>query len=260
MIAGKIKVLPSPKKISRRACTNARGRRHVRVLQSERRWSILLVLCAVLCFVFVAAPPAHSHKVNVFAYVEGSRICVEGYFGGNSKAKHCVVEVLNSGGTVVAKGETDDKGLFSFDLSGIPRDRGDLTVVLHAGSGHKATYTLRANELPTTVSVASEAGRERAAAAKEPSGVTKSAQESTAEQVSTEAVMTDEARVRRIVEEAVGAKIQPLVKMLGNQQRMLLEEQRRGPTIQEIVGGIGWILGIVGVAAYVMSRNRGGRG
>ena len=62
--------------------------------------------------------------------------------------------------------------------------------------------------------------------------------------------------MKKIVEEAVDAKIQPLVKMLGAQQRLIMEQKESGPTMTEIIGGIGWILGIVGVAGYFMGRNR----
>jgi nickel transport protein len=51
-------------------------------------------------------------------------------------------------------------------------------------------------------------------------------------------------------------KIEPVIRMLGQQQKILLEQQDRGPTLSEIVGGIGWILGLVGVTAFFMGRSR----
>jgi nickel transport protein len=233
-----------------------------RIAPGARKCSILLLLGIIGCLSFVPVSRVEAHRVNVFAYVEGTRVCIEGYFGGNSKAKHCVVQVLNSKGAVLTQGRTDDKGLYSFALSKIPKAPGDLTIVLHASSGHKATYTLAANELPTVSAgpAAPASGPSAAAPVEKSSGVTKSQSVSAVERARASRGANDEASMRKVVEEVVDAKIQPLIKMLGNQQRMLLEEQRRGPTIQEIIGGIGWILGIVGVAAYVMSRNRGGRG
>jgi nickel transport protein len=62
--------------------------------------------------------------------------------------------------------------------------------------------------------------------------------------------------MKKAVEEALDDKIAPLVKMLGEQQRLLLEQKTREPSLTEIVGGIGWILGIVGIAAYFMSLRR----
>jgi hypothetical protein len=65
--------------------------------------------------------------------------------------------------------------------------------------------------------------------------------------------------MKKIVEDAVDQRIQPLVKMLGTQQKFLMEQRDGGPTLNEIVGRIGWILGIVGVAGYFMGRNRKAR-
>ena len=42
--------------------------------------------------------------------------------------------------------------------------------------------------------------------------------------------------------------------MLGKQQKLLMELKEKSVSLTEIIGGIGWILGIVGVAAYFMSR------
>jgi len=37
---------------------------------------------------------------------------------------------------------------------------------------------------------------------------------------------------------------------------MLAEMHDAGPSVAEILGGIGWIFGLFGVAAYMKSRNR----
>ena len=65
--------------------------------------------------------------------------------------------------------------------------------------------------------------------------------------------------LKRIVEEAVDSKIQPLATMLGQQQKLLMELKEKSISLAEIFGGIGWILGIVGVAAYLMSRRNMGK-
>jgi nickel transport protein len=38
----------------------------------------------------------------------------------------------------------------------------------------------------------------------------------------------------------------------------LLEDKQGGPRINDIIGGIGWIVGMVGLAAFFWGRNRSG--
>jgi len=188
-----------------------------------------------------------AHKVNVFAYVEGDAVVVEGYFSGNVKAQNSVVEVLDSEGKKILEGKTDEKGICRFKLADLPPINGDIKIVLEGGMGHKADFTLSQADLPvsTQKTPAPQPNTQKTLTAA-PALVA----------VQPSAQVQDSALMKKIVEDAVDEKIQPLVKMLGNQQKMLMEQKDKGPTITEIVGGIGWILGIVGVAGYFMGRKR----
>jgi nickel transport protein len=35
-----------------------------------------------------------------------------------------------------------------------------------------------------------------------------------------------------------------------------MEQKMRGPSVTEVIGGIGWIFGLVGVWAYFINRKR----
>lgn len=213
---------------------------------------------AIAALIVLMAIPAWSHKVKVFAFVEGRNIFVEGYFGGKVKAQNCKVEVLDETGKKLQEGTTDTQGKCSFKLSELPPFTGGLVVVLHAGSGHRAQYTLASEDLPTSTP-AKEAAKPQPA----PVPAAKAQTESQKPHVgggsvpgtACESLVVSD-QLRRTMEQAIDARIEPLVKMLGNQQRILLEQRDKGPTFSEIIGGIGWIFGIVGVVAYMMSRRR----
>ena len=122
-------------------------------MSSGKYWfkhtSTMLVICvAATLGTLIVNVPAMAHKVNVFAYVEGDRVVVEGYFGGKVKAQDCPVEVFDEGGKKILEGKTDKKGLYSFKLADLPAFSGSLKIVLVAGMGHKADYTLSAADLP----------------------------------------------------------------------------------------------------------------
>ena len=53
--------------------------------------------------------------------------------------------------------------------------------------------------------------------------------------------------IEAIVSRQLEEKIQPLM-------RMVAASQEKGPTMGDIVGGIGYIIGLVGLGAYVRYR------
>jgi nickel transport protein len=199
---------------------------------------------------FIICPLAWGHGVHVFAYVDGQKIFVEGYFTGKSKAVDSVVEVFDAQGNKLTEGRTDNNGVYSFKALDVVPVRGDLRIVLKAGPEHQAEFLIPASELP--------------AYPKRKAGVAPTQNNPQPQEMSlggsrTAETSQDQAALKRIVEEAVDSKIQPLETMLGKQQKLLMELKEKSISLTGIIGGIGWILGIVGVAAYLMSRRNMGK-
>jgi nickel transport protein len=190
-------------------------------------------------------PIVWGHGVHVFAYVDGQKVFVEGYFTGKSKAVDSVVEVFDAQGNKLTEGRTDNNGVYSFKALDVVPVRGDLRIVLKAGPEHQAEFHIPASELP--------AYPKRKSAAASPQKDQQS-QDMNLTESRTAETSPDQAALKRIVQEAVDSKIQPLAAMLGKQQKLLMELKEKSVSLTEIIGGIGWILGIVGVAAYFMSR------
>ena len=86
---------------------------------SARQHEVKRVLIAALVLtlaLLVLAPLASAHKVNVFAWVEGDTVHVEGYFAGKKKAQDSLVEVFDSSGEKLLDGRTNERGEFSFKI------------------------------------------------------------------------------------------------------------------------------------------------
>ncbi len=208
-------------------------------------WLFLAIFASVMF-----CPLAWGHGVNVFAYVDGQKIFVEGYFTGKSKAVDSVVEVFDAQGNKLHEGRTNNDGVYSFKALDVVPVRGDLRIVLKAGPEHQAEFRIPASELPAYPKRKAAA----ASAQKDPQP-----QEMNLSESRTAEIPHDQLALRRIVEEVVDSKIQPLATMLGKQQKLLMELKEKSVSLTEIIGGIGWILGIVGVAAYLMSRRNMGK-
>ena len=183
----------------------------------------------------VVAPGALAHKVNVFAWVEGDRVFVEGYFAGNKKAQNSLVEVFNSTGVKLLEGKTNSRGEFSFKAP----EKTDLRIVLTAGMGHKNDFMISARDFSETAvgstqqtSTSSEADisqREMGTGTAEP--------------------QVDANELEAIIDKALDRKLTPVIKLLH-------ASQKQGPTLAEIVGGIGYIFGLMGVALYFRDRGK----
>jgi len=82
---------------------------NVRRNNSGRVTRVAEVCMAAAIVVCLMTLPAQAHKVNVFAYVEGDRVIVEGYFSGNAKAQDSLVQIIDETGKKLLEGKTDKK-------------------------------------------------------------------------------------------------------------------------------------------------------
>jgi nickel transport protein len=181
--------------------------------------------------------------VNVFAWVEGDTIKVESKFSGGKKVKAGKVVVLDPLGVELLAGTTNDQGQFSFK---VPQQT-DLRIMIMAGQGHQGEWTVRKAELQGLAT-------ETEAAVDSP-GKTASGQTGIAAKISTEeSTAAPDSNIQpeeleAVIETVLDRKLQPIT-------RMLAEMRQEGPGISDIFGGIGYILGLVGIALYIQNRKK----
>jgi len=205
----------------------------------------LFLIAAVLV---AAASPAFAHRVKVFAYAEGRSVMGRGYFSGGGKPRNCPITVLLPDGTTLLTCKTNDEGRFTFEAT----VRADLTLILDAGAGHRAEYVLTADQLPEDLPAPAGAADRPQPSTRDAAGdTTKDQPEPTSRAASAAAtrppagLTIDEDRLRAIVRAEVQKALRPI-------REDLKTERDPGPT--EIIGGIGYIVGLVGLAAYLRSR------
>lgn len=100
----------------------------------------VLFLATLLCL--LATAEARAHRVNVFAWMEGGHLLVEGNFGKGRPARDAVVEVFGQADQVLqAAGATNASGQARLPVSEVALAQG-LRVVLRAGEGHQGEWLL----------------------------------------------------------------------------------------------------------------------
>ncbi len=189
---------------------------------------LYLILIFIFLIIIIINISAFAHKVNIFAYVEGDKVYTESYFSDGKKCVDSKIEVFDNQGNKLLEGLTDEEGTFSFE---IPSGDGDLKLVLTASMGHRAEYIIQADELENIKGLIEEKIEEPVSA------------------VSTETSSIDLKEIQSIIEDTLDEKLKPLM-------REIKKSQEDKISLTEIIGGIGYIIGIFGIVAYFLSRKR----
>ena len=178
-----------------------------------------LLLAAMLLPAALAAR-AEAHNLVVYATADGSTVTGRAYFVGGGGAREAKVAVLAPDGSGLAETVTDAEGNFRFEAT----RRVDHEILVRAGAGHQGAYTVPASELPGDLP-AFRGGATQAAPASRP------------------AAAPDPHDVRALARQV-------------SQLRRELDAHHRRARLHDILGGIGYILGVTGVAFFLLGRRR----
>ncbi len=119
--------------------------------------------------------------------------------------------------------------------------------MLIAGQGHRAEWTIRAAEMEDWPSkTASDISAEKSMQSERKKAVSETSADT---RTAAPDVGIKRAELEAIIETVLDRKLKPIT-------RMLADIRQAGPTVKDIFAGIGYILGLVGIAAYVQSRKK----
>nr|WP_093192351.1 hypothetical protein [Thiocapsa sp. KS1] len=205
------------------------------------RRSILGIAAFLLLSILGA--PAVAHKLQVFAFAEGARISGSVYFAGGGAASGSRIEVRDGEGRTLAELTPDGEGRFVYPAQA-PVDH---LIRAITGDGHQADWLVPAAELASGFgsegsTVEGAEGAHRSA----PSGI--GATEASSTPASHMATL--DPALEAAIERAVARQIRPL-----REQLIAAEDRIR---LQDILGGIGFIMGLTGLALWLTSRRRSG--
>lgn len=165
------------------------------------------------------------------AWTEGAAVMVEGAFSDGSAAKDAIVTVYNQEtGEVMLEGKTDEAGMFSFPVT----QKVEMKVEVNAGMGHVASSIIPVED------ITSLAGDTDASAA----GSVKMPQE---QLTAAPGLQISKQEMQRIIDKSLKKQLRPVF------------EQIEARKVTDILAGVGYIIGLVGLAAYVNYRKRNGR-
>ncbi len=207
----------------------------MKVSPARTRYAVQSVrMAALVLLTAIVSTSAWAHKVTVFAWVEDNTVYTQSKFSGGRSAKNAQIAVYNAAGEKLLEGRTDTQGRFAFT----PPQPEELRIVLMAGSGHRGEWNVAEEEFNTP---------RTAAHADAPLETTATDAHAAAPP---EAAPPKVDELQAMIEAALDKKLAPVVRRL--------EVQEQGPALKDVFGGIGYIVGIVGLIAYLRSRRKTG--
>lgn len=176
--------------------------------------------CLLAALLWLTVGIAEAHRVDVAVRVVGRTVEGSAHFHGGRPVTGAVVELRAASGEVVSTAVTDQQGRFALPVS----RREVLDVVVLTPYGHAARARVAAEALAPAL-------EGEPMAAPQPH---------------------EEELARRVVEE-VGAEVARQLEPIS--ERLTRLEGRIAA--RDVLGGLGYLLGLAGVAAYLLARRRG---
>ena len=164
----------------------------------------------------------HAHKLNLFAFVEGNQVSVEAYFPDGKKARNSEVQILDMQGSVLVNGITGEQGTYLYTAP----TQTAMRIVVNAGLGHQAEYDLSVEEWPGNENIVKNNPPE------------------------TETLIPSSNNNPDPVPAGLQRTITHAIRPL----KLEIAQLRQRTTLADIIGGIGFIVGILGVIAYLKAR------
>jgi len=196
---------------------------------------LVLIDFVLIIIIALSAFDAHAHRVTIFAWVDGDTIHTQSKFSGGKRVNNGEINVFDPDGNLLLKGNTDEKGEFSFK---VPK-KTSLKIKLIAGMGHQNEWIVPVEEIEPLE-------QDRLVLSDQPVDSNKVLETKT--KASTETGLTRE-ELEQVVEQTLEKKISPVMQMLSD-----LSDPK--PRISDIFGGIGYIIGLVGIGAYFKNRKK----
>lgn len=191
----------------------------------------------IMLFLLAAAGPALAHMFLASGWVEGDTVVLETGFGNGDRAHNAKVLVFDDAGNEILSTTTDDEGTCSFK---VPK-KSALTIKVNAGMGHQAEVIIPLEEVAAGLSAEQTPAAEAAFAPTD----TDSATQSDVQGISSLSAQ----EIQTIVEKSLDKKLRPIV-------RKLSVKENTGPNVKDMIGGIGYIFGLVGIGAYFNYRHK----
>jgi nickel transport protein len=197
-----------------------------------------LRFCAIIIGIVLMFPSIGlGHRVIIFAWIEGDQVHTESKFASGKYIKGGQIEVYDSESKILIQGETDQDGRFTFPTP----PKGDYKIVIQAALGHSGNWVLTKDAFEEeAVEVTHTSHSESTLETDDHMSPPTSVQSNVLAHVTLD-------ELEHLIDHALDEKLAPISKQLA-------QLQTGKPSFKDIIGGIGYIVGLVGIALYFVQH------
>lgn len=203
------------------------------------RFARLQIYFLLLTSLLISSSPVMAHKIKLFATVENMNIQGYAYFAGGQVAKQATVSIKNANGETLSTLQTDAKGQFQY----LAPQAMEYHLSVNTHDGHGDSYIIKATEFSSDFSSESTA---------ENTPTPVFSETTTSNTVATVFATNIKQEDLKQIEKIVSAQIHPL--------REQLEAYQEKIQLRDIIGGIGYIIGLAGFWVFWQTRRQNKKG
>jgi nickel transport protein len=175
----------------------------------------------LLLIILLFPSQAQAHKIHVFAWVSGNSVTVESGFSGNRPLIKGTVRVSNvQTAELLLQGTGDNKGIFTFEIPATVKENAvDMLITVTGGEGHQSEWLLSATEYLA---------------------------ETNGENIPQQRTLNN-VELERMFKKILETELAPI-------KRSLAKASEQKPGFRDIMGGIGYLLGLAGLITWLKNR------
>lgn len=183
----------------------------------------LVTFCSII-LIGLATSPVAAHKLSIFATTDGKTITGYAYSAGGNRITEHPIRIESTEGKTLATLTTDKQGNFQY----LPTATIDHKFILETTDGHAAQFTIKADEIQ---------GNFTASSFPMPSP-----------KITNDNIKNTAATTPPPQNPALITQVQHL-----REDIQALRDQTR---LRDIIGGIGYLIGIAGIAFYFLGTTK----
>ncbi len=199
----------------------------MKLSQSSKRMTARLLVVLALFY----GGSGFAHRVKVFATVSGNTIEGSAYFPGGGTLPNADIRIEGPGKELLGTVTTNSKGEFSFVVTRACAHH----IILELPDGHSAEFTVPEDALLFAENARGDTAAGSQTTASDPEEGNRGVEGHHAPEIS--------GQLEMMIDAAVARRIKPLELQV---ERLI--DQRR---FQDILGGIGYIFGLMGIAFWI---------
>ena len=199
-------------------------------MKTRAMTAVLFLLCVCM------TQPALAHRLRLYAHVDDGVVSGFAFFVGGGRARYAEIFFRDASGRNLHVGRTDHEGAFVFT----PSQPQDVVIIVNSGDGHAAEASLPLERFAARATPQAQPESEPVVQGEAGAPLL----------IDTGSALrpADLSLIERKVEAAVARQIGPLL------EAYTLAEGR--VRFNDVMGGIGMITGLAGIALWASSRRR----